>query len=103
MRKIHFALFVCVIVMLLFTMSCSSTPAEPPTPAATPTPEVHPGEALVANRCSTCHSLGVIQNAKYDSAGWKVTVERMVGIGATLNAEQQTQVIDYLAKTYSKQ
>jgi hypothetical protein len=100
MRKIHFVLLVCVILTGLFVAGCSSTPT---TPAPTPTPEVHPGEALVANRCGTCHSVGVIQNAKYDDAGWKITVERMVGIGASLNAEQQTQVIDYLAKTYPKQ
>lgn len=103
MRKLQFVLIVGVILIGALATACSSTPAEPPTPAATPTPEVHPGEALVANRCSTCHSLGVIQNAKYDDAGWKITVERMVGMGATLNTEQQAQVIDYLAKTYSKQ
>lgn len=103
MRKMQLVILISVIALGLFLAACSSTPAEPPTPAATPTPEVHPGEAIVANRCTVCHSLGVIENAKYDDSGWKTTVERMVSKGATLNAEQQTQVIDYLAKTYPKQ
>ena len=100
MRKIQLLLFACVILMGLIVAGCSSTPA---TPAPTATPEVHPGQALVTSRCATCHSLGVIENANYDTDGWKVTVERMVRSGATLNAEQQVQVIDYLAKTYPKQ
>lgn len=97
--KISF-LMIALLAVTLLVVAC--TPAEPPPPTPTPTPEVHPGEALVANRCSTCHSLGVIQNAKYDEAGWKVTVDRMVGIGASLNDEQKVQVADYLAKTYGK-
>ena len=93
-------LIVLFLAMSLFVAACS--PAEPPPPTPTPTPEVHPGEALVANRCGTCHSMGVIQNAKYDSSGWQVTVDRMVRSGAALNTEQATQVVDYLAKTYGK-
>lgn len=98
MKKIQIALVFVLIALLMG--ACSSTPA---TPAPTATPEVHPGQALVTSRCATCHSLGVIENAKYDEGGWKVTVERMVKSGATLNAEQQVHVIDYLAKTYPKQ
>lgn len=93
-------LWVMLLALSLFVAACS--PAEPPPPTVTPTPEVHPGEALVSNRCSTCHSLGVIQNAKYDASGWKSTVDRMVTTGATLNDEQVVQVVDYLAKTYGK-
>ena len=93
-------LIVMLLAMSLFVAACS--PAEPPPPTPTPTPEVHPGEALVANRCGACHSLGVIQNAKYDFSGWQVTVDRMVKSGASLNTEQVTQVVDYLAKTYGK-
>lgn len=93
-------LWIVLLALSLFIAACGS--AEPTPPPATPTPEVHPGEALVSGRCGTCHSLGVIQNAKYDEAGWKTTVDRMVNVGATLNDEQKAQVVDYLAKTYGK-
>ena len=94
--------FFMLVLLAIAILLAACAPAEPPPPTLTPTPEVHPGEALVAERCAACHSLGVIQNASYDQAGWQTTVDRMISHGATLNAEQETQVVDYLAKTYGK-
>ena len=58
------------------------------------------GKALVEERCTACHAIGRIQAAHKDGAGWKTTVERMVGKGAKLNADEQAAAIKYLAETY---
>lgn len=102
MRKTQLALFLCVFLVGFLSVSCSSAPTEPPTPAATPTLDVRAGQELVASRCSVCHAVGVIEAAKYDQAGWKATVERMVAKGAILNPDQQSQAVDYLALTFTK-
>jgi ribosomal protein L17 len=41
-----------------------------------------------------------IESQSMDAAAWKSTVERMVEKGAQLTLEEQTEVINYLAKTY---
>ncbi|NDJ78155.1 MAG: hypothetical protein GYB65_18045 [Chloroflexi bacterium] len=55
------------------------------------------GEALVAQRCTTCHTIDRINNANYDRAGWDSTVARMEGYGAQLDAAERAAVLDYLA------
>ena len=56
--------------------------------------------ALVQDRCTVCHSLDRVRQAKKTRDQWTQTVTRMVGKGAQLNAAEQTTVIDYLSKTY---
>ncbi len=70
--------------------SMGATGAEPAAPALD-------GAALVAQRCTVCHSAGRIDNASKDRAGWEATVDRMIGYGAQLNAEERQAVIDYLS------
>ena len=86
-----------IFLILLVAAGCAG---DPPTP--TPTPTADPAPALVAAKCGTCHPLANVQAAKYDQAGWALTVERMIGKGAQLNADQKQVVVSYLAKTYSK-
>ncbi len=64
--------------------------AEPAAPALD-------GAALVAQRCTVCHSAERIDNARKDRAGWEATVDRMIGYGAQLNADERQAVIDYLS------
>jgi len=78
-------------------------------PTATPssegtneTPAVLDGQALMQERCTICHDLGRVQQAKKTQDAWKTTVERMVGKGAQLTQAEQDAVIKYLAKTYSQ-
>ena len=74
--------------------------------AATPTAEQEPtaldGQSLVEERCTECHGLGTATGASKTEEEWRTTVERMVGKGADLNAEEQAAVVEHLATTYSK-
>ena len=100
MKKWSFASALILIVFILVAVGCGSS--EPPVPTSTPTSQVHPGKALVSSRCGTCHGLAIVENARYDTSGWKAVVERMVVSGAQLNDDQEVQVIDFLAVTYPK-
>jgi len=55
------------------------------------------GNALVAERCTVCHTRERIDTASKDQAGWEATVDRMIGHGAQLNADERQAVIDYLS------
>jgi mono/diheme cytochrome c family protein len=55
------------------------------------------GEALVAERCTVCHSADRINNAVKDEAGWTATVDRMISYGADLNTAEREAVITYLS------
>jgi mono/diheme cytochrome c family protein len=58
------------------------------------------GESLMGTRCTDCHSLDRVKQAKKTRDQWAQNVKRMVGKGAQLNAAEQSTVIDYLSKTY---
>ena len=58
------------------------------------------GESLLEMRCTDCHSLDRVKQAKKTRDQWAQNVKRMVGKGAQLNAAEQSTVIDYLSKTY---
>jgi len=79
-------------------------PTDTPIPS-TPTAEPQltlDGESLLQERCTGCHSLGRVEQARKTAADWQKTVERMVAKGAVLNAEEQAAVIKYLAETYAR-
>lgn len=97
--KMQYLLIAALFFVVLFAVGCGPAP----TPEPTPTPEVHPGQALVASRCISCHDLSRVTNSRFDREGWQMTVDRMVISGAQLNDEQKAQVVDYLAQTYPKQ
>jgi hypothetical protein len=52
---------------------------------------------LVNSRCTVCHSRDRIDAATKDRAGWETTVDRMIGNGAQLTAEEREAVIAYLS------
>jgi hypothetical protein len=58
------------------------------------------GQALVAERCTTCHNAIRIDLAQNDEAGWTATVDRMISYGAQLNADERAAVIAYLTETH---
>jgi predicted lipoprotein with Yx(FWY)xxD motif len=55
------------------------------------------GAALVAERCTVCHTRERIDNAQKDRAGWEATVDRMIGNGAKLTPEEREAVIEFLS------
>jgi hypothetical protein len=66
------------------------------------TPPTLDGQSLVQERCTTCHGLSRIIQARNTDKGWKATVKRMVSKGAQLNATEQEEAVQYLAETYPK-
>jgi cytochrome c5 len=66
------------------------------------TPPTLDGQSLVQERCTRCHDLGRITQAKKTEEEWKATVERMVSKGANLDSAEQEAVIRYLAETYPR-
>jgi cytochrome c5 len=99
--------------VLLLSACGSQTPAPVVTqmPAITPTmtqellPTSAPaldGQKLLEERCTRCHSLDRVRQSRKSEAEWKATVERMVGKGAALSAQEIEAVVRYLAQTYPK-
>lgn len=58
------------------------------------------GQVLLEERCTDCHGLARVTAAEKTRDQWEDTVTRMVNLGARLNDEEQTALIDYLAQTY---
>lgn len=76
-----------------------------PFPDAKPGPEIHlaagPAQPLVEGGCALCHGLDRITDTKRPPGQWPAIVHRMVEFGAPLDADQTTQVIDYLKANYT--
>ncbi len=58
------------------------------------------GNALVDERCTTCHTRERIDAQDKDEAGWTETVDRMISYGAELDSAERQAVIDYLVETH---
>lgn len=98
LRILTLTVFLFVFAFTVLGCTAAATPVPP-----TPTPTPHPGQALVTNRCATCHPLTSVENSKFSAQGWQIVVDRMVASGAQLNEEQKIQVVEYLASTYPKE
>lgn len=73
-----------------------------PTKEPTAAPLVGDGEALLRERCDVCHSLDRVEMARKTRDAWELTIMRMVGKGAALDAAEQAALIEYLAATYGQ-
>ncbi len=89
--KIKYLFFVILVIVAIILAGCGS---------ASPTP--HPGQALVETKCSVCHGLAQVNNANYTRDVWQSTVERMKLHGLSVTAEQESQIVDYLATKNSQ-
>ena len=58
------------------------------------------GEAIVAGKCTACHSADKIRNARKSTGDWTVTVDTEINRGAQLDSSERTAVIKYLSANY---
>ena len=93
--KKGFGLSITLMVTAALLLGCSSGSLQAETDEAGSS-----GQALVEERCSTCHSLDRITSESKTAEEWASTVSRMVEKGARLNEEEQQVVVEYLAETY---
>ena len=60
------------------------------------TEEVDVIEALIYAKCSACHSADRVFRADKTEAEWETTIDRMIGLGADVNDDEKTKMIDWL-------
>ena len=90
-------LILTILVLMLFLAACSSGASTTTSPTTT-----LDGATLVQERCSKCHPLDRVTNARGTAAEWAAAVQAMVARGAQLTPEEETVVINYLSTTYGK-
>ncbi len=78
----------------------SSTSEAPVDPTVTTAPITLDGNAILERTCTRCHTLDRVKSSKKDISGWTTTVDRMMGKGAVLTADEKATLIEYLAATY---
>ena len=93
---------VLLLVLLVGAFLAACGASQPPAASTGSQPPVTTldGQALLQERCTVCHNLDRVTSAHKTADQWKTTVERMVGKGAQLDAQEQQTLIDYLAQTY---
>lgn len=58
------------------------------------------GKELIADRCSSCHSLEPVVKLNLDRNAWKEMVVKMVGYGAQMDDKEVDLAVDYLTKNF---
>lgn len=53
--------------------------------------------ALIRARCTRCHTIDRIRDARHDAAAWNQTLDRMRGRGADLSDSEAAVVVEFLA------
>jgi hypothetical protein len=54
------------------------------------------GGLLLSGRCARCHTVELIKQSKQTRAEWENTLAKMQKMGAALNADEKTVLVDYL-------
>ena len=71
-----------------------------PTGAAKDSPPALDARALVQERCTQCHDLARIDQARKSPEQWQATVDRMIAHGARLSRAEEAAVVAYLTETH---
>jgi len=53
--------------------------------------------SLLKERCTSCHNLARVHQAKKDRMGWQKTIDQMIKYGAKLSKSESQELLDYLA------
>ena len=56
-----------------------------------------PGKAVLLRACTSCHAVSLITPQRKTPEEWAKTVDKMVGWGAPLPAEEKERLVAYLA------
>lgn len=96
MRLVNALAVASVAVVALVGCSSGSTGATSPSGAGG-TASADPGQAMVQNKCTMCHTLDRVDAVDYDLAQWQKTIARMKTNGLVITEEEAAQIAEYLA------
>ena len=52
--------------------------------------------ALITEKVGNCHAVNRVLNSTKTREGWSTTIDRMIGYGADINAEEKEEIINWL-------
>jgi competence protein ComEA len=58
------------------------------------------GQAIVQQKCASCHALKVITTRKASRQQWSTTVDHMITRGAEVSDDDVETLVDYLTKNF---
>lgn len=92
----RFILTVVLVIALLAVAGCGSKATE----TVVPTPGEATGldgQAILLEKCTTCHSADVVNDQSLDAVGWAALIDDMIDKGAKLTTDEAAALADYLA------
>jgi ubiquinol-cytochrome c reductase cytochrome c subunit len=90
-----------LLLLLLVAGAAAQPPATEPVDEEEREYQRAVAQRAVQENCLICHSQELIETQRLTPAQWKAAVEKMVGWGAPLPADQHELVIGYLAERYT--
>ena len=61
-----------------------------------------PGKAQLIDVCTQCHAIGIVIAQDRAPDEWAEIMQRMIGMGAPANPDQQHAILGYLQKNFAK-
>ena len=93
---------VCVLSLLVLSLTIGCSKQEPPKPAA-PAAPVADGKSLFVTKCSVCHGLDRATVRKETREKWASIVKEMQGKKADwISDAEASKMVDYLAAEHGK-
>jgi len=93
-------LIAAALVIMAVLVACGSGPAQSATQATAADAPAIDAAALLQTRCTACHGLDRVTQARKTSVEWDQTVTIMIAKGAQLSSAEKQALVEYLAKTY---